>query len=343
MAFSSPSQIEHVPAASEPFASETPSPAWDDGTSSPPAFHADPSKQRAPLSVVSDDTLPALNMVIRQDPFSMTLDASALVVVSVLLLMSMHFIPRPLLESCILAVPVFLLIHNDYRNFLALGPGGTPPTVAGYARLAWFRLFALRDPFCPLSPQAHAAIARPSHGILPSQHLPYRPGPAPTVAGLAPQRQLNQHGSVAALTRLTATLSQLAARHPARFGAATSCLEKHGFALFARHPVNVCGNGEICHVHNSDRSMHMTLHPDDIAEILTKGWGQRHPLAWGQSRLSWWFLPALRIRSPVPETFVLIYSPRDESELHVVCKIIEAAIWYTAEERVDLAPLMTMH
>lgn len=30
----------------------------------------------------------------------------------------------------------------------------------------------------------------------------------------------------------------------------------------------------------------------------------------------------------------------DESDLRVVCKIIEAAIWYTVEERVDLEGLI---
>lgn len=315
MAFLSASQTEPVSAASEPFASEM-SPSASFSSASP--FDANPANPPR-LVTMADNTIPALNLVIHQDPFSSTLDASALLVCSFLLLMGMHFIPRALLESCILAVPLLLLVHNDYRNFLALGPGGTPPTVAGYTRLAWLRLFALRDPFSPPGPSEHSASARPAHGILSCQRLPYRPGPTPTVAGLAPQRQLNQHGSAAAFTQLTMTLTQLAARHPRRFGAATSCLEKHGFALFARHPVNVCGNGEICHIHSSDRSMHMNLHPEDIAEVLAKGWAQRHPLAWGRGRAAkggkslrwWWWLPA----SPLPETFMLVYSPRGASFL----------------------------
>lgn len=260
---------------------------------------------------------PALNMVIRQDPFSMTLDANALLAGSLFLLMGMHFVPRYLLEPFILAVPLLLLVHNDYQNFLRLGPGGTPPTLAGYARLAWFRLFIIRDPFSPPPPTSPSARAtsRPAEGILPRQDLPYRPGPRPTVAGLAPQRQLDQHGSAAAFAALKETLSRLAGRHPGRFGTATSCIEKHGFALFARHPVNVCGNGEVCHIHNSDRSMHMNLHPDDIAVVLAKGWGQRHPLAWGKGEVEaskrGWMTP----RSPLPETFVLIYAPRGECVL----------------------------
>ena len=257
---------------------------------------------------------PSLNMLIRQDPFSMTLDANALLAGSIFLLLGMHFVPRYLLEPFILAVPLLLLVRNDYQNFLRLGPGGTPPTLAGYMRLAWFRLFVIRDPFSPPPSRRRggaASSSRPAEGVLPPQDLPYRPGPRPTVAGLAPQRQLDQHGSPDAFAALTGALARLAARDPERYGTATSCLEKHGLALFARHPVNVCGNGEVCHIHSSDRSMHMNLHPDDIAEVLAKGWGQRHPLAWGRGGVGAkksWMTP----RSPLPETFVLIYAPRGE-------------------------------
>lgn len=303
------SQTVPLTAASEPFATEiSPTPSLrGSGTTTPlhQLIDTDPNTAALP------------NMILRQDPFSLTLDAPALLVLSFLLLLAMHALPRPLLESTILALPCFLLIHNDYRNFLALGPGGTPSTIAGYARLAWFRLFALRDPFAPLpvpstptSPSTSSS-ATPRAGILAPSRLPYRPGPTPTVAGLAPQRQLNQHGSADATARLTAALSLLARREPRRFGVATSCLEKHGFALFARHPVNVCGNGEVCHVHSSDGSMHMNLHPEDIAQVLKLGWGQRHPLAWGR-RLQgkggkgkgWWdweWLP--RVTSPVVSFF----------------------------------------
>ena len=238
----------------------------------------------------------SINMVIRQDPFYVTLDANALLALSILMVLSMHFIDHLFLEFLIIAVPVALLIHNDYLNFLKLGPGGTPPTPAGYARLTWYRLFTLRDPF---TAPPRDTVEQPSAGIL--RDLPYRPGPRPNVAGLAPQRQLDEHGSVPEYNRLRASIEALTVRQPKSFVTATSCLEKHGFALFSRHPLNVCGNGEIVHIHSSDRSMHMNLHPDDIKEILEKGWGQRHPMAWK----GW-------IRAPVPTTFTMIYAPRSE-------------------------------
>lgn len=169
----------------------------------------------------------------------------------------------------------------------------------------WYRLFALRDPF---SPPPRNPNQQPSAGILQQQPLPYRPGPRPSVAGLAPQRQLNQAGSPQIFEALKSTLCQLSVQNPKKFVIATSCLEKHGFALFARHPLNVCGNGEVCHLHTSDKSMHMNLHPDDIKEILAKGWGQRHPMAW----TGW-------VYTPVPSTFVMVYAPRGEPCFLVSC------------------------
>jgi hypothetical protein len=46
----------------------------------------------------------------------------------------------------------------------------------------------------------------------------------------------------------------------------------------------------------------MNLHPDDIKELLAKGWGQRHPMAW-EGRVA---------SPPVPRTFVMVYAPRGE-------------------------------
>ncbi|KAK3497044.1 uncharacterized protein B0T23DRAFT_402236 [Neurospora hispaniola] len=323
-----------------------------------------PSAFSQPTSSSSDEPVTAtssqVNMVIRQDPFYITLDASALLAVSILTVLGMHFVHRALLEATIISVPIMLLIHNDYLNFLKLGPGGTPPTPSGYARLTFYRLFTIRD---PLQAPERDPSQLPSAGILainnnnnnntndPTGHndndkaaasggLPYRPGPRPSVAGLAPQRQLNQAGPLPIYNALRSSLESLAQRYPNQFVTATSCLEKHGFALFSRHPVNVCGNGEICHIHtHSDRSMHTNLHPDDIKEVLEKGGrrggGTSGGKRGGKGESWWWWWP---VRSPVPETFTMVYAPRDENDLRIVCKIIEAAIWYTACEKVEIVP-----
>lgn len=68
--------------------------------------------------------------------------------------------------------------------------------------------------------------------------------------------------------------------------------------------------------------MHMNLHPDDIKELLLKGWGQRHPMAYKGF-----------LRMPVPAEFVMVYAPRTRDELEVVCRIISAAgYWVMAKE-----------
>ncbi|OAA66716.1 hypothetical protein SPI_01292 [Niveomyces insectorum RCEF 264] len=208
-----------------------------------------------------------LNMVIRQNPFSVTLDAWAMLVAALFLVAGMHFLQTTLLKGIIVAVPLVLLVRNDYLNFLLLGPGGTPPTFRGYLRLLWFRLFALRDVYhCPPTPDRTLAPAR---GIL--KELSYR-------------------------------RRRRGARPPV-----------------PREP------GEVFHIHDSEKSMHMSLHPDDIKEVLDKGWGQRHPLAF-----SGW------VKAPLPTTFVMIYAPRDENDLEVIGHIIEAAIWYTMAQKIEL-------
>ncbi|TEA12596.1 hypothetical protein C8034_v005765 [Colletotrichum sidae] len=298
----------------------------------PPSLLHEEQDAAPACSVGLDLDQAAANYILKQEPISVTLNGPAIFTLSMTLALTIHFFEPRVVECLIILVPILLLVRNDYQNFLGLGPGGTPATFQGYIRIAWFRLWALRDPFTAPEPNPNRL---PKRGILLTQQkqdargpvrLPYRPGPRPLVAGIAPQRQLDQHGTVPHYHALRRTLEKLAAEKPARFGTARSCLEKHGLGLFARHPVNVTCNGEVCHVHDSDHSLHMNLHPEDIREVLAKGWGQRHPLAWKGRLLS----------TPVPEEFIMVYAPRDDHELKIVCRIIEAAIWYVISEKIEI-------
>lgn len=237
--------------------------------------------------------------VVQQRPISVTLDGPSIFVLALGIVLAIHFLDSCLAEAVVCLVPIALLVHNDYCNFLSLGPGGTPSTVQGYIRITYLRLLSLRDPF---TAPAVDPTRVPKIGVLNGQDLPYRAGPRPVVAGIAPQRQLDQHGSRRCYVALRRAMEKLSAQNPSKFGTERSCLEKHGLALFARHPLQTNCQGEICHVHDSDHSMHMSLHPDDIKEILQKGWGQRHPLAW-KGRF---------IQMPVSQDFVMIYAPRGE-------------------------------
>ncbi|PHH72807.1 hypothetical protein CDD82_5794 [Ophiocordyceps australis] len=274
--------------------------------------------------------LPAPPYLFRQRPLSITLHGPAIFASCLALALLIHMGGSRPSEVLVMLMPWALLVRNDYQNFINLGPGGTPSTLRGYLRISWLRLWAIRDPFA--APKSRHLL--PVSGILPAavgsqrshQALPYRPGPRPHVVGIAPQRQLDQHGSRPCYLALRRAMQALADRRPLAFGTERSCVEKHGLALFARHPLHTSCQGEICHVHDSDHSLHMCLHPDDIAEVLRKGWGQRHPLA----RKRWF--PQM----PVSPDFVMIYAPRNQQELEVTYRVIEAAIWYTLAERVDL-------
>ncbi|KAJ5047526.1 uncharacterized protein L3040_003349 [Drepanopeziza brunnea f. sp. 'multigermtubi'] len=262
--------------------------------------------------------------IAQHDILQITLSGQGLVLTILALIIGIHILQPSL--TCILLVlaPVPWIIHNDYSNFLSLGPGGTPSTFLGYLKITYLRLFALSDPYTP---------ARFSEKIYPAtgyyertqSWIPERTGPRPKVAGIAPHRQLDQTGCTKMNQLLRTSLQNLAIKHPDTLKIGTSCFEKKGLALFARDPINVTCRGEICHIHYSDLSMHMNLHPDDAKVVLEKGWGERHPLARG----GW-------LKAYVPQEFIMVYAPRNRTELEVVCRVIEAACFWVGGECFDL-------
>jgi len=269
----------------------------------------------------SDDPVKIV-VTITQDPVCVTLGAPAIITISACLITAIRFLQPAHLVALVILVPVFLFINNDFQNYIKLGPGGTPSTFAGYLKINWLKLWALRTPFEPLE-QDEGIV--PARGILNKAPLPYRFGPRPDVVGIAPQRQTNQSGSRESYLALRRILIRHAQQHDALLGIGTSCFEKHGLGLFARFPVNNTCQGEIVHVHNSDYAMHMNLHPEDAKEVLAKGWGQRHPLTAQR-----WF------KMPVPKNFTMIYAPRSQDELKVVCRIIQAAGHWVMDKDIEL-------
>ncbi|KAL4786107.1 hypothetical protein BJX76DRAFT_346537 [Aspergillus varians] len=258
-------------------------------------------------------------------------------------------------QLALILLPItFYLIHSirkDYHAFLALGPGGTPSTPAGYLRICILRLVTIRNPFEPPSiPQT----LYPKSGFLTHAAIPARPGSRPTVVGIAPQRQLNQKPGGAMYDALATEIHRLALSHPNTLYTATSCFEKHSTGIFHRlpsttattpssssttntgvsktpkpasntHNHRITCNGEVCHSHPSDGSLHLTLHPADVKLVLERGWAQRHPLA----RDSWWWVTKI-----VPTGFVMVYAPKNEEELRVVVEIIRAAAWWVGGKEI---------
>ena len=163
-----------------------------------------------------------------------------------------------------LLLKVYRSVINGYYDYLALGPGGTPSNFAGYLRVSYLRLFALKDPF---QPPSLARACYPTTSYL--RDLPQRSRPRPEVVGIAPQRQVNQRCSASLHNELRKAFHSLADAHPSMLKEGNSCFEKHGLALFLSacsltpHPDSplpskpshlnpTCANtGEICHLHAS--------------------------------------------------------------------------------------------
>lgn len=272
-------------------------------TTSETVSHAVPSKVVDDPNAGLGEPLPCPG--IRQMPISVTLDGIQVSTLALALAGLIHFSGPSTAMGLVALVPVAVFIHNDYQNFLGLGRGGTPYNFRGYLMISFAKLYALWDPFTARKPDPDMV---PSKGILTQQSLPYRTGPRPHVVGIAPHRQANQKGSPHCFQALQRTLEKLSLKNPKMFEIGRSFIEKQGLALFARNPIQTGYQGEVCHVHDAESSMHMALHPDDAKEVFQKGWGQRHPLGW-----KWRF-----IRMPVVADFVMVYAPRGEKIVFLV-------------------------
>ncbi|EZF30588.1 hypothetical protein H101_05788 [Trichophyton interdigitale H6] len=220
------------------------------------------------------------------------------------------------LASTLVAFLLVRRVRAGYLEFLSLGPGGTPSTPMGYLRICLLSIFALRNPFKP--PHIPETL-NPKTGIL--KYLPVRTGQRPKIAGIIPHRQVTQQATPDMYAALKEEIKKLALSNSDRLYEGTSCFEKHSIGLFTPLdlPNRVTCNGEICHAHPIDGSIHMTLHPADVKLVIERGWGERHPLA----RDSWWWMFRL-----VPTGFVMIYAPRSKEELDSVVQIIHAASWW---------------
>lgn len=214
-------------------------------------------------------------------------------------------------------LPFILAFHLRYIEYLSLGPGGTPSTFLGFLKIQLLAIFAVTDPYHVDSKTEVAS----SNGHL--NGLSRRQGLRPEVRGIAPQRQITQKAPMNLLKKLAARIESMAVQsNNIRVG--TSCIEKHGIAIFntaSSYPAKHRCKGEICHLHGSDGSMHMPLHPTDAQAVFDAGWGEKHPLARGGY-----------FERYVPVAFVMVYAPRDESEVEIVMSIVRAAAWFVSGE-----------
>ncbi len=148
--------------------------------------------------------------------------------------------------------------------------------------------------------------------------LPTRTGDAPRTTAPTrerpfPHQQVDQHAPV----EMQELLFQRAARLPGvRVGRSLVSLpESRAFHLdeeLARGPAAAFQRRtEFAHIHtDNDGSLHLTLPPDLYDEVLATGWGEPHPIS----------------------GTMMLFGPRDEVELEVAWRILEASWrWATGQ------------
>lgn len=146
-----------------------------------------------------------------------------------------------------------------------------------------------------------------------SESLPPRQGPRPRTTSTNPHTQLDQIAPTELQSALAGRIFAL------------RCVEERPSAISvpgarALWLCEECAAGkadafltgrEFAHLHPPyDGSLHATL-PLAIAEAaIEAGWAEPHPMA---------------LRGLIPRNVVMVYGPRDEGELEVVARLIEAS------------------
>ena len=154
--------------------------------------------------------------------------------------------------------------------------------------------------------------------------LSHREDSAPLTTSTNPHKQLSQNGSYHIHGKLmlwTHTISFVEIR--------PSIISKSGATgLYLPEKVKLINphgsiEREFGHIHPyPDGSLHLFLPMTDAKEIVAKGWGEFHPLAFIKE---------------IPSNFIMLYSPRSEDELSFVKDIVLraysfAAAWTNGQE-----------
>lgn len=224
-----------------------------------------------------------------------------------------------------ISIPTISYAISSYRGYLALGRGGVPYNVFGWALQGLLQVLAKRDTRDP-SPFTKPKNRRSTepHGSKTffDSPIPQRAGDRPTVPGyVAPQRQITQQPTdVEVMTkRMRAYLDSLLINNTGILITKPSKLEGVGTpAVFldtssgtTELPRFISGlKGETAHIH-PECSSHITLSMADAEEVVRKGWAERHRLSGV---------------GPMPWSYVLIYAPRDDDEFEVWKGIMKAGL-----------------
>ncbi|TLS30012.1 hypothetical protein PpBr36_02671, partial [Pyricularia pennisetigena] len=224
--------------------------------------------------------------------------------------------------------------YRDYQNFLALGPGGLPYNLKGWAIVTLF----IR-PFAMSKFKATSVDDYPESGAADIvKQLSVRRGERATLGGIAPHRQLSQYAPEHMRVHMQNLFNNVVDQYPELLEMKKSLYERHHDALFVSpnllqspdSPVPATArlaHGEIGHMH-TDLSVHLYLSPADARQIIQKKWGERHRLS--VPKTSWF-----KNMFGVADTYLMIYGPRDEEEMEVFKVILARSISFMTGKEIS--------
>lgn len=197
-------------------------------------------------------------------------------------------------------------------------PGGhelTAETVSGLAGWIEARLGFLQRS----APMAEMSAGQAGWPALPHGRLPERRGEGPEVSVTTPQQQQSQnappHLQEALFNRIVQLEGVATAPSAISVPGARAFFLGSGNARGPREAFIVPDLGEFAHLHPAyDGSLHLALPVELAHDALAKGWAVAHPLA------------GLRLAPGM----VLIFGPRDPTELKIVTAIVQASHSYAA-------------
>ncbi|RYP08699.1 hypothetical protein DL764_001719 [Monosporascus ibericus] len=233
------------------------------------------------------------------------------------------------LAAALAGAPLLAYTLSNYRQWLAIEPGGLPYNFFGYLVNALMRPFARTDTRLP-APYDRSKLA-PLYGpeasrsyFAGAQPPARRAGQRPDVPTFTvPQRQTSQKAPADTVGRERAFMEALAAANPRLLRLRASAAEGgHHDALWLADGVPRPGRylnglqGEFAHPHG-EGSAHVTLSLADAEALVERGWAERHRLSGVLAAgISW--------------GYVLVYAPRDEGEFEVWREILLASTRFVA-------------
>ena len=227
------------------------------------------------------------------------------------------------------------LVAADYSRWLALGPGGLPYNFYGYLKQNLIRPLGYSDLYSVL-PYHALKSSKPleSRRFLPD--LPHRQAPRPLVPNFAgPSRQATQAAPRSLIEASISAVKTVAVDNAAITHYGDSIVEWGGPALFTtseafaeaqlHERLSGAAEREYFHLHESEGSCHAFLSAADAEELVSKGWGQRHPLS--GRKIAGWGLAA---------GYVTVYAPLEKEQVEIVRFAAKAALAYATDGKKEV-------